>query len=150
MDNLPIGCRYFPAYHVVRGLGRARGAVVWDVVSSSPDRVTALAFHVSGRVRIAFSRGLCVWPVYPAFCVGGVRRNSVQDGQRDRGFIQQSPGAGFNMLLVVCCAGSPNSANQTDCRFGRVRLVPCSHCCWGRQREGGWGHGQKLRFDRLQ
>jgi hypothetical protein len=38
--------RYYPAFHVIRGIGRARGAVMWDVVTSCPDRVAALAFHV--------------------------------------------------------------------------------------------------------
>ena len=38
--------RYFPAYHVVRGVGRARGAVLWDALSSAPEEVTAFAFHV--------------------------------------------------------------------------------------------------------
>ena len=38
--------RYYPAFHVIRGIGRARGAVMWDVVTSCPDRVAAVAFHV--------------------------------------------------------------------------------------------------------
>ena len=38
--------RYYPPFHVVRGLGRARGAVVWDAVSSSPKEICSFAFHV--------------------------------------------------------------------------------------------------------
>ena len=38
--------RYHPAFHVVRGFGRAKGAVVWDAVSSDSDRISAVAFLV--------------------------------------------------------------------------------------------------------
>jgi len=38
--------RYFPACHVVSGIGRARGAVVWDAISSSPKEICTFAFHV--------------------------------------------------------------------------------------------------------
>ena len=73
--------KYYPAFHVVRGLSRASGAILWKTSSSDTARVCVMAFHVPKPLTVQDPKRPMSLAASQLFS-GNVKRSSVSSADR--------------------------------------------------------------------